>query len=73
MFLAEDERRLGRFLAETGLDPATLRRSMGKPELLIPVLAYLLADESQLLVFAAGAGLPPEDIGKAHALLEGAR
>jgi hypothetical protein len=70
LFLAEDDRRLVRFLGETGLDPATLKSRMGTPELLASVLGYLLGDESQLLVFAASAGLDPLDIGKAHQALE---
>ena len=70
LFLAEDDRRLVRFLGETGLDPATLKARMGSPELLASVLSHLLGDESQLLVFSAGAGIDPLDITKAQAVLE---
>lgn len=70
LFLAEDPQRLVRFLGETGLDPATLRERAGSPELLASVLAYLLADESALLVFAASAGIEPEEVMKSHHLLE---
>jgi len=70
LFLTEDPQRLARFLGETGLDPGTLRREAGTPELLASVLAYLLADESALLVFAAGAGIEPEEVMKSHHLLE---
>ncbi|MFM9943103.1 MAG: DUF3572 domain-containing protein [Hyphomicrobiaceae bacterium] len=69
LFLAEDERRLVRFLGETGLDPETLRERMGTPELLASVLGHLLGDESQLLVFATSVGLDPTEISKAHQTL----
>jgi Protein of unknown function (DUF3572). len=71
-FLAEDEGRLAKFLAFTGLDPADLRSRAGEPSILQAVLEYLASDESLLLVFAAGANLPPEHIGTAVTLLEAA-
>jgi hypothetical protein len=71
LFLAGESRRLGRFLAETGLDPASLRSRMRDAEVLAAVLGHLLADESALLAFAANAGLKPEDIGRAEAALGG--
>lgn len=70
LFLAEDDRRLVRFLSDTGLDPATLKSRMGSPELLASVLGHLLGDESLLLVFTAGANIDPMDIGSAHSVLE---
>ena len=70
LFLAEDPTRLVRFLDETGVDPATLHAKAGSPELLASVLAHLLADESALLVFAAGAGVEPEEVQRSHHLLE---
>ncbi len=68
-FLAEDETRLGRFLALTGLTGAELSAQAGKPETLWAVLDHLAGDESMLLVFAAAASLPPERIGEAIELL----
>jgi uroporphyrinogen-III synthase len=63
---------LGRFLAETGLDPAELRARAGEPELLAAVLGHLLSDDSALLVFTSGNGLDPLDVHAAHTALAGA-
>jgi hypothetical protein len=71
LFLAEDSGRLGRFLTETGLDPASLRSRMRDADVLAAVLGHLLSDESALLAFAANAGLKPEDVARAEALLGG--
>jgi len=71
LFLAEDAGRLGRFLAETGLDPRALRGRMREPEILVAVTGYLMADESALLAFAANARLQPEEIARAEAALGG--
>ncbi len=71
LFLTEDADRLGRFLGETGLSPGELKRTAGSAEGLVAVLDYLLADESLLMVFAAGAGLEPAEIGPARDLLGG--
>ena len=65
-FLAEDPQRLERFMAETGLDPASLRAAAGTPETLASILEHLLADESSLLVFAAARNLAPELIAPLH-------
>ncbi len=71
VFLTEDGERLGRFLGETGLSPADLGSAAGTPHMLAAVLEYLLADESLLMVFAAGAGLDPLDIAPARFTLGG--
>lgn len=71
VFLTEDEDRLGRFLGETGLSPDDLRASAGTPEGLVAVLDHILGDESLLMVFAAGAGLQPGEIGPAREVLGG--
>lgn len=68
-FLAEDMPRLGRFLALTGIGPTELAAGASTAEMQAAVLDHLLCDESLLLVFAASAGLPPERVGYAHALL----
>lgn len=70
-FLATDRRRLGRFLALTGLGPDELKEKARSPRILAAVLNHLLQDESLLLVFAASHGIAPELIGPAGALLEG--
>ena len=71
LFLAGESDRLGRFIAETGLDPATLRSRMRDADALAAVLGHVLADESALLAFAANAGLRPEDVARAEAELTG--
>ena len=71
VFLTEDSDRLGRFLSETGLSPSDLGRAAGTPHMLAAVLDHLLADESLLMVFAAGAGIEPLDIAPARFSLGG--
>lgn len=68
-FLADDEARLGRFLALTGLSGPELRAKAGEAGTLAAVLEHLTGDESLLLVFAAEASLRPEQVTPAlHAL-----
>lgn len=69
-FLATDDNRLAKFLGLTGIAPDDLVAGARTPPMLLAVLEHLAADESQLLVFAAEAQLPPERIGEAIALLE---
>jgi hypothetical protein len=71
VFLSEDESRLTRFLSESGLDPADLRKSAGESHILAALLDHLLSDESLLLVFAAGAGLDPARLAPMRAVLDG--
>ncbi len=71
LFLAESPERLGRFLAETGIGPQELRAQAGERETLAAVLAYVLGDDSQLLVFAAENDFTPESVHMAHAVLTG--
>lgn len=66
-FLASDPERLGRFLALSGLDPATIRRASQDPGFLPSVLDHILSDERLLLDFAEAEGLPPEAVGRARA------
>lgn len=68
-FLAEDESRLERFLAVTGMEPGELRANAARPSFLAAVLEYLLQDEPLLLVFAASKGIEPDTIYPAHTLL----
>jgi len=71
LFLAEDSTRLGRFLAETGLDPRDLPGRLREPAALAAVMGYLRSDESALLAFAANAGLDAEDVERAEVALGG--
>ncbi len=70
-FLAEDEARLGRFLALTGLSVEELRQSAGSTGITSAVLEYITGDESLLLVFATSASLAPEMIPQALSVLSG--
>lgn len=68
-FLADDEQRLGRFLALTGLGPTELKAEAHKHRMLSAVLDYLLHDESLLLVFTTSNRIAPELIIPAQQLL----
>jgi Protein of unknown function (DUF3572) len=70
-FMAEDEDRLGRFMGDTGVAPDDLRQHASSPQVLTAVLDYLSRDESLLLMFAANAAIPPEQILPALGLLTG--
>jgi hypothetical protein len=54
-----------RFLAVTGLDPASLRARAGEPGLLAALLAFLAAHEADLLATAAALGVPPAALAAA--------
>jgi Protein of unknown function (DUF3572) len=65
VFLAQDQERLSRFLAITGLEGQDLRAAAGQPGFLASVLDYLAQDESLLLAFAAEKHLKPEAVMRA--------
>ncbi len=70
-FLAEDPRRIGRFLSLTGMDPGTLMAGAETAPVQVAVLDYLLSDESLLMVFSSHAAITPEAIPAARTLLDG--
>jgi hypothetical protein len=70
-FLAADDDRLERFLALSGLAPATLRQAAATPEFLLAVLEHIAADEPLLLAFAQTAALDPRSIDQAREILGG--
>jgi hypothetical protein len=72
-YLAEEPRRLTRFLGLTGLDPTGLSSAGDDAAVQAAVLEFLLSDESELLTFAGNAGVAPETIVQAHHLLSDAR
>lgn len=72
VFIVEDEGRLSRFLAETGMAPEALRSQAGAPATLAAVLGHLLDDESLMLVFTSGASVDPVDMQSAYRRLGGA-
>jgi hypothetical protein len=69
-FLAEDPRRLTRFLALTGMEPDGLMAAAETTPVQSATLDHLLSDESLLLVFAANTGVAPETVAVARALLD---
>ncbi len=67
--IAEDPDNLGRFLAETGLGPETLRSAAADPSFLCAVLEFLMADEARLLVFVERMRIRPTLIAAARLTL----
>src|SRR5271166_5033658 len=65
-FIAGEPDSLARFLAASGIGPATLRRAAADPAFLAGVLDFLLGDEPLLIAFAGRAGIPPERIAEAR-------
>jgi hypothetical protein len=72
VFLADDEERLGRFLALTGLAPESLRTAAREPGFLLGVLDHVMGDEDLLLAFANQSAIDPEDVARAREALAGA-
>lgn len=70
-YIAADGERLGRFLAETGVGPAQIRRAAAEPGFLLGVLDYVVGDERLLTGFATEAGFDPLDVGNARLVLGG--
>ena len=70
-FLAEEPKRLGRFLTDTGMAPGDLLARAAEPQMQAVLLEHILADETLLLVFAAQMRFDPETIAPAQALLSG--
>ena len=69
--LAADDVLLRRFMAESGLDQATLGAEAANPAFLAGVLDFLLADETALTAFCEAAALEPELPMRARLLLPG--
>ncbi len=65
LFLLGDSLRITKFLNVTGMEGTELRAHAREDATLVAVLEYLLADESQLLVFAANGGLDPASVAPA--------
>ena len=68
-FIAQDEERLGRFLALTGMGPGEIREAAREPHFLVGVLNYVAGDEHLLLAFAGHAGIDPGTIAVARQAL----
>ena len=71
IWLASRPEALGRFMVETGADPASIRLFAAEPAALGFVLDFLLGNEAILRDFAADAGLDPGALGRARAALPG--
>ena len=70
-FIAREPERLGRFLAMTGLGPASIRDAAREPHFLAGVLDHLSADESLLVAFAAEHEVDPDAVMRARDALAG--
>ena len=66
-----DERRAQRFLDVTGIATDELRERASDPSLLAAVLAFLEAHEPDLIAVAEDVGVPPEQLVRTRAELEG--
>jgi hypothetical protein len=70
-YLAREPEQLGRFLALSGLDPATIRAAARQPEFLAGVLEYVMGDERLVMAFTASREIPPARVAEARAVLAG--
>jgi len=70
-FMASDPERLGAFLAATGIGPEMIRKAAAEPAFLAGVLDHVCGDESLLITVAEHAGLTPQDVEHAQAVLGG--
>ena len=68
-FIAQDEERLGRFLALTGMGPGKIRQAARERHFLVGVLDYVSGDEHLLVAFASHAGVDPRTIELARRAL----
>src|ERR1700684_4670863 len=66
-FIGEEPERLAGFLHSSGLAIEQIRDAAREARFLVGVLEHMLADESLLLAFAAGAGVDRAAIGQARA------
>ncbi|MCL2714924.1 MAG: DUF3572 domain-containing protein [Alphaproteobacteria bacterium] len=71
-FVAGTPHQLGRFLAETGIGPDTLRGTASDPRFLLSVLDFVLKDNEIVNSFAIAAELTPDTVAAAHQLLRDA-
>jgi len=69
--LASDPERLGAFLAATGIGPDMIRKAAAEPSFLAGVLDHVSADEGLLIALAEHAGVAPQDVEHAQAILCG--
>ena len=65
-FIAGDDERLSRFLALTGIDPASIRSQIGERGFQLAILDHLFEDESLLLSFCAEINMDPARLVSIH-------
>jgi hypothetical protein len=65
-FITSDEERMSRFLAVSGLQPATIRSAASEPGFFAGILDYIASDEPLLLALAKELNAKPEHIMAAH-------
>lgn len=70
-FLAQEPARLGRFLAETGLGPETIRSAAQDKGFLLGVLDFILNDENLIDDFGEAHGIKPRQLIVAREALGG--
>src|SRR3989442_775189 len=70
-YLAGEPERLGHFLAATGIGPEAIRKAAAAPAFLAGVLDFVASDERVLIAVAEHAGLAPQEVEHAHAVLSG--
>jgi len=72
-FIAAEPERLGRFLAITGIGPASVRTAAREPRFLAGVLDHVSGDEPLLRAFAADHGIDPGEVVRARDMIADAR
>ncbi len=70
-FIASDPALLERFTNTTGVSVEDLRQRANSSEILLACFNELLRNEPDLLMFCANAGIEPETVRLAEAILEG--
>ena len=70
-FMGSDPERWSRFSAQTGIRAEDVRSMAAETDFLAGVLAYLLKDDSLLMVFCSHNSLDPAQPARAHAALSG--
>ena len=70
-FMAGEPERLGTFLAATGIGPEMIRKAAANPSFLAGVLDHVCGDEALLIAVADHAGIAPQDVEHAQAVLSG--
>ena len=69
--IAADAELIEALLAQSGSDVAGLRAMAARPEFAVFVLDFLLEQDQRVLDFAASAGIRPERVQMARAILGG--